>query len=70
MSDSSEFFNMVSDAIGVVKKNKQANGGILLGEDKKNLEEMSDDLGQRIAALKKAKSDIDTFVGDGDGLYS
>jgi len=43
---------------------------ILLDDDKKYLEEMLGDLKQRIATLKKARSDIDAFIGDSYGLYS
>lgn len=70
MPDSNELFDMVNNAINLVKKNKQANDGLLLVDDQKDLEEISADLEQRIATLKKAKSDIDTFIGDSYGLYS
>ena len=70
MSDGNELFNMVNNAVNAAEKNKEANGGFLLADDKKDLEEMSGDLKQRIATLKKVKLGIDTFMGDSCGLYS
>ena len=50
---------------------KRDNGGFILADDKKDLVKMSNDLEERITALKNAKSDIDTFMGESNyALYS
>ena len=71
MVDNNELFKMVSDAISVAKQSKRDNGGFILADDKKDLVKMSNDLEERITALKNAKSDIDTFMGESNyALYS